>query len=51
MEKGVKKLINELRKEGLIIVKPTHYGEEISLNPRKKDKIMEMIKKFFEINI
>lgn len=45
--KRVKKLINELRKEDLIIIKPTHYGEEISLNFYKKDRIMEIIKKYF----
>lgn len=45
--KRVKKLINELRKDGLVYVKPTHYGEEISLNFYQKEKIIETIKKYF----
>jgi hypothetical protein len=45
--KRVKKMIDELRRENLIILKPTHYGEEISLNPYQKDRIMEIIKKYF----
>ncbi len=45
--KRVKKLISELRKEGLVNIKPTHYGEEISLNFYQKEKVMEIIKKYF----
>jgi len=45
--KRVKKLIDELRREGLVILKPTHYGEEVSLNPYQKEKIIEIIKKYF----
>jgi hypothetical protein len=46
--KGVKKMIDELRRENLIIMKPTHYGEEISLNPYQKWEIMELVKKYFD---
>ncbi len=45
--KRVKKLIRELRKEGLVNIKPTHYGEEISLNFYNKAKIIEIIKKYY----
>jgi hypothetical protein len=45
--KRVRKMIGELRRENLVIVKPTHYGEEISLNSYQKLKIMEIIKKYF----
>jgi hypothetical protein len=45
--KRVKKMIDELRRENLIIMKPTHYGEEISLNPYQKWEIMELVKKYF----
>lgn len=45
--KLLKKLVNEMRKEGLILIKPTHYGEEISLNIYQKDRILEIIRKYF----
>lgn len=45
--KRVKKLLGELRKELLVNIKPTHYGEEISLNFYQKGKIIEIIKKYF----
>jgi hypothetical protein len=47
--KRVKKMIDELRKENLIIMKPTHYGLEVSLNPKEKDIILGKIRRFFEI--
>ena len=34
----------ELIKEGLLIAKTTHYGLEVSLNPRMHEEIMEFIK-------
>jgi hypothetical protein len=46
--KRVKKMIKELKRENLIIIKPTHYGFEVSLNPRQKDIILNKIRKFFE---
>ncbi len=45
--KRVKKLISELRREGLVNIKPTHYGEEISLSFYQKEKVMGIIKKHF----
>jgi len=45
--KLLKKLVNELKKEGLLLIKPTHYGEEVSLNVYQKDRIVEIIKKYY----
>jgi len=45
--KLLKKLVNEMRKEGLVLIKPTYYGEEISLNVHQKDEILEIIRKYF----
>ena len=45
--KLLKKFVNELRKEGLILIKPTNYGEEVSLNIYQKDRILEIIKKHY----
>lgn len=39
----VKKAVKKLIKKGLIIVKPTSYGIQVSLNPAKIDKIREII--------
>ncbi len=51
-KKGLKR-IDDIGKEvirtGLILRKPTHYGLEISLNPREHKTIYEILKKFFEI--
>ncbi len=44
----IKILINELKKEGLLFSKPTAYGEEISVNTNKIDKIMEYIEIFMK---
>lgn len=38
-----KDVLKELLKEGLLIPKPTHYGFHVSLNPRKKREIEEVI--------
>ena len=35
-----KENIAELKKEGILISKPTSYGEQISVNVDKRDKIM-----------
>jgi len=45
--KLLKKLVDEMRKESLVLIKPTHYGEEISLNIYQKDRILEIIRKYF----
>ncbi len=44
MIKDVKIEIKNLIKEGYIIHKPTSYGLEVSLNPRMKNEIEEIIK-------
>lgn len=45
--KRVDKLAKELIREGLIITKPTHYGLQVSLNPRQSDTIIEFMRRFF----
>jgi hypothetical protein len=45
----IKEVSKELIKEGLILVKPTHYGLEVSLNPKEKKKIVEIISKYYRI--
>lgn len=42
----VKDMINELKKEGLLFSKKTSYGEEVSINPELKERIMNYINKF-----
>ena len=41
--KEVKKAIDELLKEQILLSKPTHYGLEVSLNPKKIKEIEELI--------
>lgn len=41
--KEVKKVIEELLKERMLLSKPTHYGLEVSLNIEKKKEIEELI--------
>jgi len=41
--KKVKKVIDNLLKESLLLSKPTHYGLEVSLNPKKKKEIEDLI--------
>ena len=42
--KRAKKLAEELIKEDLVIPKPTHYGLQVSLNPKKSEEIKKMMK-------
>ena len=42
----VKTMVDELKKEGILFTKPTSYGEEMSLNLDKKDRIMYYIDVF-----
>lgn len=42
--KEVRKAIDELLKEQILLSKPTHYGLEISLNPKKLSEIELLIK-------
>jgi len=39
-----KKLANGLIREGFILKKPTHYGEQVSLNPKRLKEIKKLIK-------
>lgn len=41
--KEVKKAIKDLLKEELLLSKPTHYGLEISLNPKKIKEIENLV--------
>ena len=42
--KNAKNVGEELMREGFIIKKPTHYGLQVSLNPKKADEIKKLIK-------
>jgi len=42
VSKQVKKAIDELLKDKILLSKPTHYGLEISLNPKKIKEIEEL---------
>ena len=42
--KNVKNIAEELIKEGFILKKPTHYGLQVSLNPKMAAEIKMMIK-------
>ena len=42
--KFVKKLADELMRDGYIIKKPTHYGLQLYLNPKMSMEIKRMIK-------
>lgn len=45
--KRTEKLAKDLIRRGLIVTKPTHYGIQISLNPRMSESTVEFMKKFF----
>ena len=44
VSKEIKKAIDDLLKEQILLSKPTHYGLEVSLNPKKIKDIEELIK-------
>ena len=44
----VKDNIGGLIKEGILFVKPTGYGHEVSINPEKKERILYYISKFLD---
>ena len=46
MRGHVKDNIKHLIKESILFVKPTNYGQEVSINTEKKEKIMYYIDKF-----
>ena len=43
VSKEVRKAIDELLKEQILLSKPTHYGLEVSLSPKKIKEIEELI--------
>ena len=43
VSRQVKKAIEELLKEQIILSKPTHYGLELSLNSKKIKEIEELV--------
>ena len=45
----VKDMSKELKKEGILMSKPTSYGEEVSINHKMKDRILYYISKFLEM--
>jgi len=45
--KRVDKMAKELIRIGLIIPKTTHYGLQVSLNPRQNETIIKFMKRFF----
>lgn len=48
IRKRVKEMVKELKKERILFSKPTSYGEEISINPIMKEKILYYINKFLD---
>ena len=44
----VKEMISELIKEGLLLPKATNYGEHISINVQRNDRVMEYINLFLK---
>ena len=48
--KDIKKIANQLIKEGLIITKPTSYGLQVSLNKDRVVEIEDFIKKVLGFN-
>ena len=43
VSREIKSAIDELLKEQILLSKPTHYGLEISLNPKKVKEIEELV--------
>jgi len=39
----IREKLKELERKGIFIVKPTHYGKELSLNPRMEEQIKETL--------
>lgn len=44
--KRVDKMAKELVRQGWIVTKPTHYGEQVSLNPRQHEAIIAFMKTY-----
>lgn len=49
--KNVKNIADELMREGFIIKKPTHYGLQVSLNPKRAQEIKQLIKAQLEFDM
>ena len=45
--KLVDRMAKELIRQGLIIPKPTHYGLQVSLNPRQSEEIIAVMRRSF----
>ncbi len=45
----VKEMTQELIKEGILHLKNTSYGKQVSINLEKKEKVMEYIEEFLNI--
>lgn len=45
--KRIQKTAKDLIRERFVLSKPTHYGLEVSLNPRMSAEIERIIKKFY----
>ena len=45
----VKEIVKELKKEGILMSKPTNYGEEVSINSKEREGIIYYINKFLEM--
>ncbi len=44
----VKDMIIELKKEGILLPKRTNYGEQISINLQKKEKVLQYVEIFLK---
>ena len=44
----VKKLVKDMKKKGLLLFKPTAYGEEVSINLEERMEIQRLIEIFLE---
>jgi hypothetical protein len=44
----VKVMAKELKKEGILMSKPTSYGEEVSINSGMRERIIYYVNKFLE---
>ncbi len=42
----VKRIVEQMKREGLLILKPTSYGEQVSINLKKRDEVLRLISIF-----
>jgi len=49
IKKRVKNMARELKKEGILLSKPTSYGEEVSINSKMREKILYYINEFIKM--